>query len=233
MGRATAAVLKRSAPENPPVHCENVAWSSNGGGHHFCVNGVLSGCGRDIHGGIVLRVYNITYTWFYCILSSLCSGMEWRWSCADFIRFCWTEGRRWSWRVRGWKQLRKHGRCRAERESWFCVEFWNLFYSWGPDGCWEMRIIWNNFFIWNWIVCMPTDQLKPNKEIEECMFSMSLYPWLLDVPHQGDLTWPLTTDLSSSKSRGFRGPSSWRAEPGSCFFPWGGIRYDGVLMKDW
>ena len=39
-----------------------------------------------------------------------------------------------------------------------------------------MRIIWNNFFIWNWIVCMPTDQLKPNKEIEECMFRSLVCP---------------------------------------------------------
>ena len=48
MERATAAVLKRSAQENPPVHCENVAWAATGG-HHA----VLCGCGRDIHGGIV------------------------------------------------------------------------------------------------------------------------------------------------------------------------------------
>lgn len=63
-------------------------------------------------------------------------------------------------------------------------------------------------------------------ELYACLFILDL----LMSPTK--TTWPLTTDLSSSKSPGFRGPSSWRAEPGS-FFPWGGIRYDGVLMKDW
>ena len=61
------------------------------------------------------------------------------------------------------------------------------------------------------------------------MSSMSLYPWLLNVPHQD---W-LDHRRVILKITGFCGPSSWRAEPGCCFFTRGEIRYSGVWMKDW
>ena len=67
MGRATAAVLKRSAPENRPVHCENVAWSSNGWKQGAARFGVLSGCGRDIHGGMQYIYIYIYYMYIHII----------------------------------------------------------------------------------------------------------------------------------------------------------------------